>query len=240
MQTELALDVVGLSAGYGQTLVLHDVSLQLAAGESVGLLGLNGAGKSTLLRTIAGLHPAHGGSVSFEGHEVTELPSHRLLGRGLACVPESRELFASLTVEQNLLAALGRVRLRRTERQERIEQATELFPVLRERRWQIAGLLSGGQQQMLAIARALVTRPRVLLLDEPSLGLAPVLVAEIYERLRSMREAGIALLIVEQHVHEAIAMCERMYVLELGRITVSGRSSALAADAGFASNYLGQ
>jgi branched-chain amino acid transport system ATP-binding protein len=233
------LKVTDAQTGYGDVAVLHGISLEVADGESVALLGLNGAGKSTLLQSIAGLHPLWAGEVELGGEPVTSVPSHRRLRSGLSLVPETRELFPSLTVEENLRAALVTARVSRAESAERIEQATELFPVLRERRTQLAGLLSGGQQQMLAIARALVTRPRMLLLDEPSLGLAPVLVAEIYDRLRDMRQSGIAMLIVEQHVHEVMNLCDRLYVMELGSITSSGRTSDLVSDAQFARAYLG-
>jgi branched-chain amino acid transport system ATP-binding protein len=233
------LDVDQLTTGYGKVPVLHAVSLSVGTGESVALLGLNGAGKSTLLHAISGLHPIWQGTVSFAGEPVTTMPSHRRLRRGLSFVAESRELFPSLTVEQNLFAALVTQRVSRTQARERIDAATEWFPILRERRQQLAGLLSGGQQQMLAIARALVTEPKLLLLDEPSLGLAPVLVSEIYDRLREMRAAGIAMLIVEQHVHEVMNLCDRMYVMELGRITRSGRTTDLTDDAAFAQTYLG-
>ena len=233
------LKVTDVETGYGDVAVLHGISLEVAEGESVALLGLNGAGKSTLLQAIAGIQPVWSGQVDLGGQTVTAVPSHRRLRRGLALVAETRELFPSLTVEENLRAALVTTRVGRAETRERIEQATELFPVLRERREQLAGLLSGGQQQMLAIARALVTRPRMLLLDEPSLGLAPVLVAEIYDRLRDMRQAGIAMLIVEQHVHEVMNLCDRIYVMELGSITSSGRTSELVSDAQFARAYLG-
>lgn len=233
------LKVTDAQTGYGDVAVLHGISLEVADGESVALLGLNGAGKSTLLQAIAGIHPLWAGTVELGGEPVTSVPSHRRLRTGLSLVPETRELFPSLTVEENLRAALVTSRVSRTESAERIEQATELFPVLRERRTQLAGLLSGGQQQMLAIARALVTRPRMLLLDEPSLGLAPVLVAEIYDRLRDMRQSGIAMLIVEQHVHEVMNLCDRLYVMELGSITQSGPTSDLVSDAQFARAYLG-
>jgi branched-chain amino acid transport system ATP-binding protein len=233
------LKVTDVETGYGDVAVLHGISLEVGEGESVALLGLNGAGKSTLLQSIAGIHPVWSGDVELDGQTVTTVPSHRRLRSGMSVVAETRELFPSLTVEENLRAALATTRVGRAESRERIEQATELFPVLRERRTQLAGLLSGGQQQMLAIARALVTRPRMLLLDEPSLGLAPVLVAEIYDRLRDMRQAGIAMLIVEQHVHEVMNLCDRIYVMELGSITSSGRTSELVSDAQFARAYLG-
>lgn len=233
------LSVDDVSTGYGHVAVLRNVSLQVASGESVALLGLNGAGKTTLLHAIAGLLPVWSGSVTLGDQVVTTVPSHRRLRGGLSLVAESRELFPSLTVEENLMAALTTTRVSRAQTRERIEAATELFPVLRERRTQLAGLLSGGQQQMLAIARALVTRPNMLLLDEPSLGLAPVLVSEIYDRLREMRTSGISMLIVEQHVHEVMNVCDRIYVMELGSISRTGKTSDLTSDTAFARTYLG-
>lgn len=233
------LSVDALVTGYGQVPVVDGVGLDVAAGESVALLGLNGAGKSTLLHAIAGLQPIWSGTVTFAEQDVTGSPSHRRLRSGLSLVAESRELFPALTVEENLLAALTTTRLPRGQARQRIAAATEWFPILQERRTQISGLLSGGQQQMLAIARALVMEPKLLLLDEPSLGLAPVLVSEIYDRLQDMKKAGIAMLIVEQHVHEVMNLCDRMYVMELGKIARSGKTAELTSDADFAQAYLG-
>ncbi|GAC1325199.1 MAG: ABC transporter ATP-binding protein [Mycobacteriales bacterium] len=233
------LTVENLSTGYGEFQAVHEVSLTVKPGESVALLGLNGAGKSTLLTTIAGLHRVWKGSVEFDGKNVTKQPSHRRLRTGMAFVAESRELFPALTVEENLKAALTTHRLRRAEVSSRVEAATLPFPILRERRGQAAGLLSGGQQQMLAIARALVTQPKLLLLDEPSLGLAPVLVSEIYEQLREMRTLGISMLVVEQHVHEVMGLCDRLYVLELGIVTHQGTPKELTENPEFTSAYVG-
>ena len=233
------LGVERLTAGYGGVPVVHGVSLSVGAGECVALLGLNGAGKSTLLRCIAGLHAPAGGTVAFDGRDVTRQPSHRRLRDGMAFVAESRELFAALTVEENLRAALVHLRLGGAELRARVEEATRPFPVLAERRRQAAGLLSGGQQQMLAIARALITRPRLLILDEPSLGLAPVLVAEIYARMRDARGAGMSMLIVEQHVNEVMGLCDRLYVLDMGRITHEGAPGEFADNEEFARTYMG-
>ena len=233
------LTVERVTAGYGEVPVVHEVSITVGEGECVALLGLNGAGKSTLMRCITGLHRIAQGQVSLGGRNVTRQPSHRRLRWGMAFVPESRELFPALTVEENLRAALVNERLGGSAVRDRIEAATQPFPILRDRRKQAAGLLSGGQQQMLAIARALITRPRLLLLDEPSLGLAPVLVSEIYSRMREMRSGGMSMLIVEQHVNEVMSLCDRIYVLEMGRITHEGTPGAFADNAEFARAYMG-
>lgn len=233
------LEVDGIAAGYGEADVLHGVSLRVDEGECVALLGLNGAGKSTLLSVVAGHKRPSSGRVRFQGQDTTRAPAYSKARSQMALVAENRELFPALSVEENLRTAMIAAKFSRPKIAERIEAVTEPFPILRERRKQAAGLLSGGQQQMLAIARALTTEPKMLLLDEPSLGLAPVLVSEIYASLREMRGSGIAMLIVEQHVHEVIGLCDRMYVLDLGVVTHEGVTSELASDAGFARSYLG-
>jgi branched-chain amino acid transport system ATP-binding protein len=233
------LSTDSIVAGYGELEVVHGVSLTVAPGEAVGLLGLNGAGKSTLISVIAGHRRAWGGAVLINGQDVTKAPPHSPLRSTVALVAENRDLFPALTVEENLRAAMITSRLRRSVVAERIEAVTEPFPILRKRRNQAAGLLSGGQQQMLAIARAMTNEPKLLLLDEPSLGLAPALVAEIYERLSDLRTSGISMLIVEQHVHEVVKLCERMYVLDLGVISHEGPTSDMKEDVGFAEAYLG-
>lgn len=233
------LELEHVTAGYDGVPVVHAVSMTVADSECVALLGLNGAGKSTLLRSIVGLHPVAGGRVLFGGRDVTRQPSHRRLREGIAFVAESRELFAALTVEENLRAALVNERLSGSAQRERVEEATRPFPILGERLRQAAGFLSGGQQQMLAIARALITRPRLLILDEPSLGLAPVLVAEIYARMREMRSLGMSMLIVEQHVNEVMSLCDRLYVLDMGRVTHEGAPGEFVDNEEFARAYVG-
>jgi branched-chain amino acid transport system ATP-binding protein len=233
------LKVENIHAAYGEFEVLHGVSLHVPSGASVGLLGLNGAGKSTLLDVFAGLHKHSEGNITLEGHEVTNASTNERVRRGVALVPETRELFPALSVKENLRAGLVAHRLKKSDIDERIEESLALFPILREKIQQAAGLLSGGQQQMLAIARALTTRPKMLLLDEPSLGLAPVLVAEIYGKLKEMKSWGVSMLIVEQHVHEVMALCDYLYVLELGVITHSGSPAELNANPDFVKNYLG-
>ena len=234
------LDVRDLDAGYGEVQVLHGVSLRVAAGECVAVLGVNGAGKSTLLSTIAGINRPWRGTVEFDGDGVAGTASHKLRRRGIALVSEGRDLFPTLTVEENLRAGcvpFGAIHGKRAER--RIEGATELFPVLRERRSQMAGTLSGGEQQMLAIARALVGDVRLLLLDEPSLGLSPIVVDMIYERLHVMAEQGLSMLLVEQHVDRALAMASHGYVLDLGRVVAAAESAALRESRQLEAVYLG-
>jgi branched-chain amino acid transport system ATP-binding protein len=232
------LTVEGLSSGYGDLPVLHDVSLSVAAGEVLAVLGPNGAGKTTLLRTIAGEIPARAGSVTFAGETLTGVPPDRIVPHGLALVPEGRKLFPRLTVEENLrLGAYHREARKLTE--DSLAEMYEMFPRLVERREQIAGSLSGGEQQMCAIARGLMARPRLLMLDEPSLGLAPVIVDQVFELIGRLTAGGLTVLIVEQNVGEALALSTRGCVLENGRIVIEGAADELLADDGLRSAYLG-
>jgi branched-chain amino acid transport system ATP-binding protein len=234
------LAVEGLAAGYGAARVLEDVSLGVDAGEIVALVGSNGAGKTTLLNTVAGLHrPRPGGTVTFEERDVTGLTAARLVRRGLVLVPERRQIWPVLTVADHL--RLGAFRSRRDQATvaTRRERAYGLFPVLDERRDQYAGTLSGGEQQMLAIARALMAGPRLLLLDEPSLGLAPLVVRSILDVVRRLREEGIAVLLVEQLVAMALGIADRGYVLERGRIVESGAAADLLESPTVRRAYLG-
>ena len=243
--TEAVLAIDGLSVAYGRRgLALDDVSLCVPKGGIVALLGTNGAGKTTLIRTVTGLlAPAHngriaGGTVRYEGVDVTGVASHRLVRLGVAQVPEGRLIFKQLTVEENL--QVGTAAVARREVPGRLEQVYALFPRLGERRRQMAGWLSGGEQQMLALGRALIGRPRLLLVDELSLGLAPMIVDTIYERLMSVGETlGTAMLIVEQNAHLALEFAQTAYVLERGRIVVSGPASVVAASSAVADSYLG-
>lgn len=228
------LEVDGLVSGYGRAEVLHGVDIHVNPGECVGLLGLNGAGKSTLLSGILGLVPTWAGSVSFEGVEITALPSHRRVRMGAGLVHEERQLFSALTVSENLRVGLGR-----RSAASALAEVFSLFPVLSERRNQVAGTLSGGEQQMLAISRALVRGPRFLMLDEPSLGLAPLLVDGIYRQLAALRERGLSMLIVEQHVGKVAAICDRLYVLDSGQLTFAGTPAELQSHGDIASMYLG-
>jgi branched-chain amino acid transport system ATP-binding protein len=226
------LDVQGLSARYGAIRALESVDLTLGAGEAVAILGPNGAGKTTLLRTLAGLMPPCAGTVRLDGREVAGLPAERLVRAGIALVPEGRGLFAGLSVRDNL--ALGAYR-----RHGSLDDVLALFPVLRDRARQRAGTLSGGEQQMLAIGRALMARPRLLLLDEPSLGLAPLAVEQLIGRLRELGERGTAILLVEQDTSVALRVAGRGYLLDRGRVRLAGGRDALGAAPELRSTYLG-
>jgi branched-chain amino acid transport system ATP-binding protein len=221
-----ALRVRELTAGYGSLPALHGVSLEVNRGEMVALVGANGAGKSTLLRAIAGLLQPGSGRIELDGHRIDGRPAHEIVRSGIAYVPEGRHLFGRLSVLDNLLLGAYAHPDRRL-REEGLAQVTALFPVLKDRASQLAGTLSGGEQQMLAIARGLMSRPQLLLLDEPSLGIAPKLVARIYEALAAINRTGLTLLLVEQNVRAALACASRAYVLQTGRIVREGAASDL-------------
>ena len=232
------LRLEGLYGGYADVNVLEDVSLTVERGEIVALLGANGAGKTTTLRTVSGLHRARRGTVVFEEEAVQHWPSHRIVAAGLVQVAEGRKLFAHMTVTENLeMGAFGhRVR---AGRKETMAEVFDLFPRLQERRKQFAGTLSGGEQQMLAVGRALMTRPKLLMLDEPSLGLAPKIVEDIFEVVRRVNGAGVSVLIVEQNAVQTLELAHRAYVLENGHITLSGSGDALLQDPRIRTAYLG-
>lgn len=214
------------------------MTLSVASGEIVALLGSNGAGKSTLLKSIAGLLPPRAGAIRWEGEDLARVAAHQIVERGLAMVPEGRRLFAGMTVQEHL--ELGAFTPRaRAVRAASLERVHALFPFLHERRRQVVRSLSGGQQQMVAIGRALMTNPRLLMLDEPSLGIAPRLVRSILAALAEINRAGVAVLLVEQNVQAALTLANRAYVLESGRITVEGASAALLSDAHVRRAYLG-
>ena len=234
--------MTGLSARYGAVAALRDVSLEVRAGELVALIGANGAGKSTLLRAIAGLVAPTAGRVALDGRDVTGQAPEAMIRAGVALVPERRRVFAPLTVLDNLELggyALSRGHDFRSRLEAGVEEAYRLFPVLRRRRDQLAGTLSGGEQQMLAIGRALMTRPRLLLCDEPSLGLAPLVVAEIMRLLSTLREAGTTILLVEQNARMALRSADRAYVLEVGSVVLSGAATDLLEDDQLKAAYLG-
>jgi branched-chain amino acid transport system ATP-binding protein len=233
----MTLELVGVEAGYGGARVVQGISLAVSPGRIVALLGPNGAGKSTTLRVVAGLLRPRGGEVRLDGERIDGLPPDAVLRRGLALVPERRELFPSLSVAENLdLGAYAR--RDRAGIAADLEMVFALFPRLRERRTQPARTLSGGEQQMLAIARGLMSRPRYLLLDEPSLGLAPLLIEEIFRKLVEIRAHGTAILLVEQNAAAALRVADHGYVLETGVIRLQGSAAALAADAAVREAYL--
>jgi len=231
------LSVEGLRSGYGRIEALHGVSIDVAAGEIVSLLGANGAGKTTLLRAISGVQPISGGRIRFEGRELDGLPAHRRVALGIAQVPEGRQVFAPLSVEDNL--KLGAWTRRDASLAAELAMMYELFPLLAARRHASAGMLSGGEQQMLAISRALMAKPRLLLLDEPSMGLAPMLVEQILDTVRRLKQSGLTVLLVEQNARAALAIADRAYVVETGRIVASGSAAELLADERVQAAYLG-
>ncbi len=235
MSAVLELDDVAVA--YGKRRALEGVSLSVAPGEIVTLLGANGAGKSTTLRAVSGLVRPTRGCVRYEGRDITHAPADAIVAGGVSHVPEGREIFPEFTVGENLL--VGGHTVERSRIGERLDSVFRLFPVLRDRQLQMAGTLSGGEQQMLAIGRALMTRPRLLLLDEPSLGLAPMLAREIFRVIRRINADGVAVLLVEQNARRALALAARGYVLETGRLVASGTSAALASDPRVRTAYLG-
>ncbi len=232
------LEVRHLNASYGAVPVLHDVNLTVGIGEIVGLVGANAAGKSTLMFTMAGLRTTYRGDVLLEGVTLNGLPAYERLSRGLVLVPERRRLFPFMTVLENLeigaYSAEARAQARRT-----LDEVYALLPVLAERRRQVAGSMSGGEQQMLAIGRALMARPRVLLLDEPTEGLAPIYVKLLFDLIVDLRAKGLTVMIVEQNVHHVLHTADRAYVLENGRIVMEGKGSALLNDERLKTAYLG-
>ena len=236
MSTLLRLD--GLEVGYGALTAVRDVSLEVGTGEVVALIGANGAGKTTTLKAITGLLPLRRGRMALDGERLDGLSPARVVGRGIAHVPEGRQLFPTMTVRENLeLGAAGREsRMRRVET---LAWVLRLFPRLAERTGQLAGTLSGGEQQMCAIGRGLMARPRLLMLDEPSLGLAPVIVKQIFENLAAINREGTTILLVEQNVGRALGLAHRAYVLESGRIALSGTSADLLASPHVKQAYLG-
>jgi branched-chain amino acid transport system ATP-binding protein len=232
------LTVENLDVFYGAVHALKGLSIHADAGEIVTLIGANGAGKTTLLRSISGLVPARTGRVSFEGRDITKLPAHEIVGLGISQSPEGRMVFANLSVEDNLELGAYRRRDREAIMEDR-DRIYALFPRLLERRKQLSGTLSGGEQQMLAIGRALMSRPRLLLLDEPSLGLAPLLVREIFKTIREINAGGTTVLLVEQNAHMALSIAARGYVLETGHVRLEDLAANLLKNDEVRSAYLG-
>ena len=236
------LRIRNLDAGYGKLRVLKNVSLHVDPGEIVTMIGANGAGKTTLLHTIIGLLRSMHGEISFQGEPCARTPVGRLVAAGCALVPEGRQVFAPMSVEENLLLG-GYVLQRRQGRaavQEELAHQYELFPVLHERRQQLAGTLSGGEQQMLAMGRALMSRPRLVMMDEPSTGLAPLIVRDIFRIIRRLRDEGNTVLLIEQNARAALGVADRGYVLEVGKIIVQGPAADLLANSDVQRAYLGR
>jgi branched-chain amino acid transport system ATP-binding protein len=231
------LEVAALSSRYGRIPALADVDLHVGQGELVALVGANGAGKTTLLRVLSGVRPASAGSVHFEGSDVTRASPRHRVKMGIVQVPEGRQVFGPLSVEDNL--RLGAFVRPAVEIAGALERVFALFPILATKRRESAGTLSGGQQQMLAIGRALMTRPKLLLLDEPSMGLAPRIVAEIFAIIRSLKDAATTILLVDQNARAALSIADRAYVLEVGRIALSGRGGELLGNPRVQQAYLG-
>jgi len=237
--SEPLLQVRGLRGRYGPVEVLHGVDLQVDPGELVAIVGANGAGKTTLLHILSGIHRASSGQILLEGHDIGHLPPHCIVQAGICQVPEGRQVFAPLSVEDNLRLGGYSQRHNPAWVEQQLQFIYTLFPILEERRTQSAGTLSGGQQQMLAIGRALLARPRLLLLDEPSMGLAPLLVEEILRVVRELNHQGVTILLVEQNARAALGVAHRGYVLETGRVAMAAPAATLLNDEGIKRAYLG-
>lgn len=239
MSETALLTVENLQVRYGAIEALRGISLEVRAGEVVTMIGGNGAGKSTLMKALSGLEPAASGRILFEGQDITRMPGHLRVPLGIAQSPEGRQVFADQTVRDNLILGAYHRKASRQQIDADIEAQFAAFPRLRERQDQMAGTMSGGEQQMLAIARALMARPKLLLLDEPSLGLAPLIVKEIFAIIRSLQQKGVTILLVEQMANQALAVADRAYVLETGLITMQGEGRVLRADPKIRAAYLG-
>jgi branched-chain amino acid transport system ATP-binding protein len=237
--SEVVLELKNVETRYGQIYALRGINFQVKAGEVVTLLGANGAGKSTTLKTISSLVPASAGQVMFMGKDITHEQPHSIVEMGVIHVPEGRMIFKELTVRENL--ELGSFTLKdNVERNRRIDHVFEIFPVLKERHKQMGGFLSGGEQQMLAIGRAMMTEPKVLMLDEPSMGLAPILVQTIMDMIRQINDDGTTVLLVEQNAKAALKLADRGYVLETGEVVMEGDAEVLSKDESIVKAYLGE
>jgi len=233
----MLLEIEGLNSHYGRIHALKSASLTVREGELVALVGANGAGKTTLLRTLSGVHPASSGRINFDGCDITRMKASRRVAEGVVQVPEGRQLFGPQSVEDNL--RLGAYRRGSGKPDDDIDRLYEMFPVLKVKRDQPAGTLSGGQQQIVALGRALMAKPRLLLLDEPSMGLAPLLVAEIFDAVQRLKREGTTILLVEQNAHAALAIADRGYVIETGEIVLSDSGAALLSNERVRQAYLG-
>ena len=234
----MMLELQDLHLSYGGIRALKGVSIQVNEGEIVSLIGANGAGKSTTLRAISGLERAQSGKILYNGEDITGKPSKYMVQKGLILVPEGRLIFPDMTVLENL--KIGAYLRRDRDVEADIKHVYKLFPRLKERAWQMAGTLSGGEQQMLAVGRALMSRPKLLMMDEPSLGLAPLVVKDIFSIIRTIRDSGVTVLLIEQNANAALKIADRGYVLETGRITLEGSGRELLSDPAVRSAYLGK
>ncbi len=232
------LKVTGLQAGYGEVTVLHDVTIEVGQGKIVSIVGANGAGKSTLINTISGLMRPSAGSIRYRDTDLLSIPGHEVVRRGVVQVPEGRKLFASMTVYENLVLGATHPSAK-ADRESTLRQVFELFPRLQERREQIAGTLSGGEQQMLAIGRALMSKPSLLMLDEPSLGLAPLLVADVFRVVERLNSTGLTVLLVEQNIKHCLTISSYAYVLENGQVVLEGTGQELLSNSYTKQAYLG-
>lgn len=233
------LEIHDLEVNYGVIKAIRGVSFEVGQGEVIALIGANGAGKTTILHTVTGLIPAKHGSILFNGKELTKTPAHKIVSMGMAHVPEGRRVFQQLTVYENLMMG-AYTRKDKAEVAESLKSVYERFPRLEERRTQIAGTLSGGEQQMLAMGRALMSKPSIILMDEPSMGLSPLYVNEIFDIIQKIRAGGTTVLLVEQNAKKALSIADRAYVLETGTIKLSGAASDLISDESIKKAYLGE
>ena len=233
------LNVTDLVVSYGGIEALKGISFEVDQGQIVTLIGANGAGKSTTLRTISGLVPPKDGRIYFEGRDITDLNTQKIVETGIAMVPEGRRVFANLTVQENLRIG-AYLRKDKEAIEEDFKYVYDLFPRLKERSWQLAGTLSGGEQQMLAVGRAVMTRPKLIMMDEPSLGLAPLVVKDIFKIIHTLKETGMTVLLIEQNANAALHACDYAYVMETGRITTSGTGDELLASEAIQEAYLGK
>lgn len=232
------LEVKKIDVFYGNSQVLWDVSLEVREGEIVSIIGANGAGKSTTLKTIIGLLVPRSGSIKFLGEDITKLPPHERIKRGISLIPEREKIFPKMSVEENLLLGLYPLEEKK-KGSEKLEWIFEIFPILKERKNQRAGTLSGGEQQMLAIARALMSSPKLLILDEPSQGLAPIMVSKVFNIVENLKKEGVTILLSAQNVFHSLSISDRAYVLENGRITMEGKGKELLKDEKIKKSYLG-
>ena len=235
--SDVLFEIKDLEVSYGSIAAIKGISLEVRKGEIVTILGANGAGKTTTMRTISQLLKAKAGSIMFKGQDLTKIPAHKIVKMGISHSPEGRRVFGILTVEENLM--LGAFTQKKMDR-EVLDWVYQLFPRLKERRKQLAGTLSGGEQQMLAIGRALMSKPELLLLDEPSLGIAPILVKEIFKEIKEISKSGVTVLLVEQNAKAALKLADRGYVLDVGKIALSGTSAELLASEKVQEAYLGK